>query len=102
MLIEHSYLRTLTDLYQVGSIDPMTAEQLVLLGIAARRAEDGSGRRIRESAHLSLRLVAQNIGVAEATVSRWEKGNRKPRGEAAIRWVRLLDQLDRANAKNAA
>ncbi len=102
MLIEHSFLRVLTCPYQLGSIDAMTAEQLVLLGIAARRAEDGSGRRIREKARLSMRLVAQNIGVAEATVSRWENGNRKPRGEAAIRWVRLLDQLERANTKKAA
>lgn len=80
----------------------MTAEQLVLLGIAARRAEDGSGRRIREAAKLPMRLVAQNIGVKEATISRWEKGQRRPRGEAAVRWAQLLDHLDRANAKNAA
>jgi transcriptional regulator with XRE-family HTH domain len=80
----------------------MTPEQLVLLGIAARRAEDGSGRRIREAARLSLRLIAESVGVQEATVSRWEKGQRQPRGEAAIRWARLLDRLDRANAKNVA
>lgn len=78
----------------------MTAEELVLLGIARRRAEDGSGRRIRETAKLSLRLIAQNIRVSEATVCRWEKGERRPRGDAAIRWAQLLDRLDRANAKS--
>lgn len=80
----------------------MTAEQLVLLGIAARHAEDGSGRRIREAAKLPMRLVAQNVGVKESTISRWEKGQRRPRGEGAVRWALLLDQLDRANTKTAA
>lgn len=80
----------------------MTAEELVLLGIAARRAEDGSGKTIRRDARLSLRLVAQSIGVAEATVCRWENGDRRPRGQAAIRWVQLLAKLERANAKHAA
>jgi transcriptional regulator with XRE-family HTH domain len=80
----------------------MTAEQIILLGIAARRAEDGSGRRIREQANVPMRFVAQNIGVQEATISRWEKGQRRPRGEAAMKWAALLDKLERANAKNAA
>lgn len=80
----------------------MIAEELVLLGIAARRAEDGSGKAIRQDARLSLRLIAQSIGVAEATVSRWENGGRRPRGQAAIRWARLLAKLERANAKHAA
>lgn len=80
----------------------MTAEELVLLGIARRRARDGSGRRIREASELSLRLIAQNVGISEATLSRWETGDRRPSRDAAVRWVRLLDQLERANAKTVA
>jgi DNA-binding transcriptional regulator YiaG len=79
----------------------MTAEELVLLGIARRRAKDGSGRRIRTTAHLSLRLIADAIAVSEGTVCRWEKGERRPSGNAGVRWARLLDQLDKANTKAA-
>ncbi len=80
----------------------MTAEELVLLGTARRRAKDGSGRATRKAADLSLRLVADSIGISEGALSRWETGDRQPRGLAAVNWARLLDQLDRANAKSRA
>ena len=77
----------------------MTAEELVLLGIARRRAADGTGRRIRTTAQLSMRLIADAIQVSEGTICRWEKGERRPSGDAAVRWARLLHELDRANTK---
>jgi DNA-binding transcriptional regulator YiaG len=80
----------------------MTGKQLVLLGVAARRAKDGSGRRIREQAKVPMRFVAQNVGVKEATISRWETGQRQPRGDAAIKWALLLDELERAHGKSVA
>lgn len=81
----------------------MTAEELVLLGIARRRAKDGSGRRIRTTAQVSMRLIADAVNVSEGTICRWEKGERRPSGDAAVRWTRLLNELDRANTKaNAA
>lgn len=49
-----------------------------------------------------MRFIAQNVGVQEATISRWEKGQRRPRGEAAAKWAALLDTLERANARNVA
>lgn len=80
----------------------MTGKQLVLLGVAARRAKDGSGRRIREQAEVAMKYVAQNIGVSEATICRWETGQRRPRGEPAVKWAALLEELERANAKHCA
>jgi DNA-binding transcriptional regulator YiaG len=37
--------------------------------------------------------VARGVGVAVATVSRWEAGQRIPRGAAALRYGELLESL---------
>lgn len=80
----------------------MTGKQLALLRVAARLAEDGTGRQIRVQAKVPMHLIAKSIGVDESTISRWERGQRQPRGEGAIRWADLLNELERSNAKNAA
>ncbi len=77
-------------------------ERMFLLGMAARCAEDGSGRRIRQQAHVPMSEIAEQIGVKVPTISRWENGQRRPRGEAAIRWAALLVSLEGSNARNAA
>lgn len=77
----------------------MTGKQLALLRVAERYGKDGSARRIRTSGKVSMLLMSQSVGVAESTISRWENGLRRPRGEAAIRWVELLLELDEANKK---
>lgn len=78
------------------------AEQMLLLGIAERRANDGSGRRIRVQANIPMRLMAEHAGVKIATICRWEKGQRRPSGEAAIKWALWLETLERTGTKNAA
>lgn len=66
-----------------------------LLELAAirRQARAGRARDARLQAGLSLAEVAAVIGVAPATVLRWETGQRKPRGLAALRYGRLCQEL---------
>jgi DNA-binding transcriptional regulator YiaG len=58
-------------------------------------AESGIARQIRERARLSEAEVAAPIGVTVPTVSRWERGLRIPRGQAALRYHALLKSLDK-------
>jgi len=74
----------------------MTATQVLALSRARSLAATGEGRRIREAARLSLTEVAAAIGVERSTLHRWEIGDRRPRGDAAVRYVELLDDLREA------
>jgi DNA-binding transcriptional regulator YiaG len=67
---------------------------LVALLRARRCAADGTGRRLREAAHLSLRDMAHAAGLNYSTLSRWETGVSRPHGAAAIRYGRLLADLE--------
>lgn len=67
---------------------------LIALLRARRYAADGTGRRLREAAHLSLRDLAAAAGLSYSTVSRWETGVSRPRGGGAIRYGRLLGDLE--------
>ena len=58
-------------------------------------AASDTARAIRRLNRLSLNEVAVEVGVAISTVWRWENGQRRPHGEAAIRYGRLLDELMR-------
>jgi transcriptional regulator with XRE-family HTH domain len=66
-----------------------------MLARARTLATSGAGLRQRTSAGLSLREVAQAVGVSPSTLWRWERGERAPRGKAAIAWASLLSDLDR-------
>lgn len=48
-------------------------------------------RALRESAYLSLREVADEVGVSARTLQRWETGQHSPRTHSAIRWMKVLD-----------
>lgn len=72
----------------------MTSQQDALRLSAARRAcVDGRARAVREAANLSLADVASVCRCSSAAVSRWESGTRVPRGEAGVRYGRLLARL---------
>jgi len=62
-------------------------EQMDLLRIAARRAQDGSGRRIRQQNQSPLSLVAAHCGTSIPAIQRWETGQRRPRGLAGAKWA---------------
>ena len=53
----------------------------------------GEGAARRKRARLSVRQVAEAIGVGGPTLARWEMGDRRPTGDPALAWVRLLRQL---------
>lgn len=74
----------------------MTGNQVLALSRARSVARTGEARRIREAAQLSLAEVAAAIGVDTSTVHRWETGDRRPRGDAAVRFIELLDELREA------
>ena len=61
-----------------------------------RLAQTGMARTIREAAGLSLTEVARSAGVDRTTVFRWEHAERRPSGDAAIRYLRMLEELQRA------
>jgi transcriptional regulator with XRE-family HTH domain len=53
----------------------------------------GGARVIREGAGFSASEIARQLGVSPAAVSRWERGERVPRGEVAEQWAHLLRRL---------
>jgi transcriptional regulator with XRE-family HTH domain len=71
----------------------MTPEELVELRDVRAFVRTGRARQARLRAGLSLREVAESVGVSDAAVSRWEVADRTPRGLPAVRYWRLLQQL---------
>lgn len=69
-------------------------DRAVLLSEARSKAATGDARRIRERRYLSRAEVAEALGVTESTVFRWESGDRKPRGDAAVRYADFLRLLE--------
>lgn len=66
------------------------------LATAARtRALAGTGeaRQIRINAGVGLREAAHEIDVHPTTLLRWERGEARPRVDAAVRWGALLAEL---------
>ncbi len=53
----------------------------------------GAARSIRLGAGLSLGEVGRTLGCSASTIFRWEKGERTPRGDLALRYGELLDAL---------
>lgn len=72
----------------------MITEDLRLIVKATTLARSGTAKSLRRQAGLTVEAVAREIDVDASTVSRWEGGSRTPRGENAIKWAKLLDQLD--------
>jgi len=72
-----------------------TGAELLDLAEVRALAKSGRAREIRVDSALSLADVAGAIGVTAPTVQRWEKGLRKPFGQAALRYGALLDVLAR-------
>jgi|NGEPerStandDraft_6_1074524.scaffolds.fasta_scaffold27084_5 DNA-binding transcriptional regulator YiaG len=50
-------------------------------------------RAIREEAGMSQARCARELEVARATFSRWESGDRRPRGEHLLAYAELLGAL---------
>lgn len=57
-------------------------------------ATPGAARAIREGAGLSQVEMAAALKVTQTAVSRWERGERVPRGKPAQDYARLLGRLE--------
>lgn len=64
-------------------------------------AANGLGRAIRLAADASLSEVGEAVGVSGPTISRWENGKRRPRGDRAVRYAQVLDQLQQHAAQGS-
>lgn len=76
----------------------MNRREALTLARVRRQTEDGTARRIREDSGLSQAEVARVCEVTPGAVARWEVGERAPRGRAALRYAKLLDELAAAVA----
>lgn len=54
----------------------------------------GMVRDIRIGAGLTLAEVARDVGVVPSTIFYWEKGRNVPRGDAAVKYARLILLLE--------
>jgi transcriptional regulator with XRE-family HTH domain len=61
-------------------------------------ARAGTARSLRLEGVLSLREVADVVGVDPSTIHRWEDGESTPRMAHALRWLDLLRDIERALA----
>jgi predicted transcriptional regulator len=66
-----------------------TIDTMLMLARARRLSRSGEGRRLREAAGLSVHDVARAADTTAACVSRYERGDRVPHGDTAIRWARV-------------
>jgi len=80
----------------------MNNTDLVRLAAVRSLADSGRARSIRRAAGISLQEVANVVGVRASTISRWESGQRVPRGDAALRYARLLHRLAACEAGGTA
>lgn len=70
-----------------------TIEQVVDLAEVRELAASGRARELRVASRLSLADFASAIGVDQSAIGRWESGERRPRGPAALRYLALLREL---------
>jgi DNA-binding transcriptional regulator YiaG len=71
------------------------ADDLVMVTRARALSSSGMARSIRIAAGASLPEFARVCGVSVSTVWRWERSQRRPRGEPAVRYAHLLEELAR-------
>jgi DNA-binding transcriptional regulator YiaG len=77
--------------HAIDAMDPLDA---ALTRARRRRLPDPAIRRLlREQAGLSQDELAEALGVSRPTVTRWELGQRTPRGDLAERYAAALDLL---------
>lgn len=59
-------------------------------------AKSGAARAVRLANNLSLEDIRREAqSQSRTTILRWERGERTPRGEAALRYGRVLKELMR-------
>lgn len=70
--------------------------------IARGASDSGEGRDLRLRHHLTQAEMGGECGVSGPAIARWEAGVRVPRGDAALRYGKLLKRLRRLVADESA
>jgi DNA-binding transcriptional regulator YiaG len=71
----------------------MAASKAQELARLRRRLACGEARELRRQARMSVGEVSTLLNVSPSAVWYWENGRRVPRGERALVYARLLDDL---------
>ncbi|MFG3110566.1 helix-turn-helix domain-containing protein [Streptomyces tendae] len=71
----------------------VTDTQVLRLAEVRAATASGEATRLRVEAQLSIGEVARACGVDQSTVWRWENGERRPRGNAALLYGQLIETL---------
>ena len=81
----------------LGGVGVETESRAAALAHVRALTSSGAARSIRLAARLSLGDIVTELPghVSRSTVLRWERGERLPRGEAALSYGALLDRLMR-------
>jgi DNA-binding transcriptional regulator YiaG len=72
---------------------PPATQDVQTVAWVRRLARTGTARLIREGAGISGSELARELGVSRAAVSRWERGERAPKGDVAQAWAAILRRL---------
>lgn len=77
----------------------MSVKDTVAIAEARVRVARGDLAAIRTRAKLSQNAIAGAVGVNRIAVLRWERGERLPTGEPAVRLAKLLRDLEKVAGK---
>jgi DNA-binding transcriptional regulator YiaG len=81
--------------YGAAMLEQKTENSATRLARVRRMVKTGAARAIRESAEVSLSELAAGAQVDRVTIHRWERGTRRPTGQAALRYLEALEELSR-------
>lgn len=81
--------------------DEYSMEALDLLRQGRLKMRNGRYRAIREAYGLTQQEVADQIGVGQASIARYENGLAHPSRAIAARYIALMDDLSRRIADHA-
>ena len=81
-----------------STVTTETVEHLLARNWKRRLPEPSIRRMLRIEAGLTQGEVAATVGVTRTAISRWESGDRHPRGPLASRYAEVLRELAAAVA----
>jgi len=77
----------------VSAMDAHETSTALRLTLLRRLMETGAARAMREAAGLSYSEAAAGAKIDRITIFRWETHRRRPHGDAALRYLSLLEEL---------
>lgn len=80
----------------MGTSITSTVTEADLLAELNRMIASGEARAIRKASGLSGAVVGRSVGVHTSVVLRWETGDRRPCGDGAMEYLKLMRRLKTA------